>query len=102
MEVDLFARDWNFQLDRFVSWFPQPQAWKIDAFSLNWQGLHGYALPPFDLIPICLSKIISDQPSLVLFTPYWSSQPWFPVLLDLEVEILRLVQPNKYLLTSAL
>lgn len=35
IRIDLFASDWNKQLPQFVSWFPQPGAWKVDALNLN-------------------------------------------------------------------
>jgi hypothetical protein len=44
--VDLFASAWNRQLDFFVSWKPQPEAMAVDAFSINWIILKGYAFPP--------------------------------------------------------
>ena len=36
-QVDLFASRLNRQVDTFVSWKPEPEAWAIDAFSLNWR-----------------------------------------------------------------
>jgi hypothetical protein len=45
-KVDLFASAWNRQLDFFVSWKPQPEAMAVDAFSINWIILKGYAFPP--------------------------------------------------------
>ena len=35
VRVDLFASEWNKQLPRFVSRSPQPDCWKVDAFSLS-------------------------------------------------------------------
>lgn len=36
-EVDLFANKWNAQLPTFVSWMIQPDAFALNAFSLNWR-----------------------------------------------------------------
>ena len=71
VRVDLFASDWNKQLPRFVSWFPQPHCWKVDAFSLPWRGLGAFCFPPFSLIPFCLSKVLREEAEVVLVTPYW-------------------------------
>ena len=35
-DVNLFASRDNNQLDRYVAWQPDPGAWQIDAFSLDW------------------------------------------------------------------
>jgi hypothetical protein len=73
MKVDLFASAWNARLPKFVSWLPQPGGWRTNALTIHWRDLKGYAFPPFSLIPHCLSKIIRDQASIVLVTPYWPS-----------------------------
>jgi hypothetical protein len=102
ISVDLFASEWNTRLPKFVSWFPQPGAWKTDAFSMNWRDLQGYAFPPFGLIPNCLSILISDKASVIMITPYWPSQAWFPSLLQLTVDIPRLLMPSPNILSSPL
>ena len=50
VEVDLFSNRLNAQLEKYVSWKPDPFALATDAFLLNWKGLKGYAFPPFCLI----------------------------------------------------
>ena len=102
MKVDLFASSWNRQLKIFVSWFPQPEAVATDAFTLNWKYIQSYAFPPFNLIPQCLSKLIRDQATTVLITPLWPTQPWFPILLELAVDVPRMFYPDPDLLTSPL
>ena len=44
-QVDLFATRYNHKLPKFVSPVPDPQAWRVDALSLNWEGLDAYAFP---------------------------------------------------------
>jgi hypothetical protein len=100
--IDLFASEWNAQLPSFVSWFPQPNAQWTDAFSRDWKGLQAYAFPPFNLIPHFLSKLIQDQATLTLITPYWPSQAWFPTLLELLSEIPMVPHPMPDLHTSPL
>jgi hypothetical protein len=59
--VDLFASRLNYQLKPFVSWLPDPDAFAIDAFTMNWQGWLIYCFPPFSLVQRCLRKLIDDQ-----------------------------------------
>lgn len=100
LEVDLFASSWNAQLPVFISWAPQPGSSGVDAFSIDWMELSSYCFPPFSLIPFCLSKLIADQASTVLVAPYWPSQSWFPSLMEMAIDIPRLLLPSQDLLTS--
>ena len=47
--VDLFASRLNHQVDTFGSWKLQPQAWVVNAFSLNWKDIMLYAFPPINV-----------------------------------------------------
>ena len=62
---DLFATRLTRQLKQYISWRPDPGACNTDALSVNWQGLKGYAFPPFNLIPAVLKKVPSGQNDLV-------------------------------------
>jgi hypothetical protein len=97
-----FASEWNHQLPRFVSWFPQQKFWKLGAFSFPWKGLGTFCFPPFCLIPFCLSKPMREEDETVFVTPYCPSQPWFPIIMDLAVAVPRLFRPSPDLLTSPL
>ena len=66
IDVDLFASSWNAQLPRFVSWTPQPGAWRVNAMSFGWKGLDGYAFLPFPLIDNCLSKMRREESEVIL------------------------------------
>ena len=84
--VDLFATRLNTQLEKFVSWRPDPEAIGSDALQLTWTGWTGYAFPPFCLIGKCLRKVREDETSLILIAPVWRSQPWYPALLELLID----------------
>ncbi len=99
-EIDLFANAWNAQLSAFVSWKPQPGALALDAFSLNWRGRSGYVFPPFSIIPRCLAKIRREEATIILICPVWTSQPWFPLLLELACDVPRILPPGRHLLSS--
>ena len=49
-QVDLFASRLNRPVDAFVCWKPEPEAWAIDAFSINWRNIKFYAFPPFSIL----------------------------------------------------
>ena len=83
--IDLFASRLTHQLPRYVSWYPDPQAFVTDAFTLNWAVWNGYAFPPFNLIPRTLTKVEQDKATLVLVAPIWQGQTWWPLLLQMAI-----------------
>ena len=85
MDVDLFASRVKFQLSQYVSWRPDPGAWKTNALHLSWKKMKDYAFPPFVMIARVLAKVHRDKATLVLITPLWQAQPWFPTLLQLSI-----------------
>jgi hypothetical protein len=85
-EVDLFATHLNNRLVDFVSPFPHPQAWGVDAFSLDWGGRLVYIFPPWVILQDVLWKIWDNQAEAIVVAPAWPSRPWYPLLLQLSVE----------------
>ncbi len=100
VDIDLFASSWNAQLPKFVSWKPQPGAYALDAFSLNWGSFFGYLFPPFSLISRCLVKLRREKASAVLVCPVWPSQPFFPILLEMACDVPRVFPSGFHTLTS--
>lgn len=87
-DTDLFASRLNKQLQRYVSWFPDPEAWATDAFSFSWHNLKPYVFPPFSQINKVLIKIEEDQVrKVLLIVPLWTTQAWFPKLLKLLIAL---------------
>lgn len=99
-DVDLFASHKNYKCKKFVSWKRDPEAWKIDAFTISWTNLYFYALPPFTLIGKVLSKIREDQAEGILVVPYWPSQCWFSVFKELSIGEPIFFSPDANLLIS--
>ena len=85
-QVDMFASRLNTQLPTFVSWQPDPEAFAIDAFTLNWGKLDLYAFPPFCLVDRCLKKLVEDKAEGIFIVPKWATQAWFPRMLQLLIE----------------
>ena len=82
--VDLFATRSNFKLLMFVSPYPDPLAWKVDALKISWEGLVAYAFPPPALLTAVVEKIRGTASlRLTLIAPWWPAQTWFPILVRL-------------------
>lgn len=75
--IDLFASRLNNKCQKFVSWKPDPWAFSIDAFAINWSFPLAYAFPPFCLISRVWQKIKSEGTKCILIAPFWPSQHWF-------------------------
>jgi len=98
-QVDLFTSRLNHQLEKYVSWQPDPQAWRTNAFSISWKNLQAYAFPPFNLITLVLQKVYRDKCTLLLVTPLWMTQPWYPQALELSCMIPLLLPKQNRILT---
>ena len=82
-DIDLFASRLNKQLEKFVSWYPEPGCFMTDAFSFSWHDYSPYIFPPFSLIGRVVNKVIDDKVDrAILITPFWRSQSWFPLVLS--------------------
>lgn len=94
-EIDLFASKHNFRLTNYVSYGPDINAFAVNAFSLNWNNFYSYMFPPFSVISAVLQKLCQEKATTVLVAPLFSTQPWFPQLLQLVCDqpyILPLVE----------
>lgn len=100
LNIDLFADRLNTQLENYMSWRPDPYAMGMDAFQIPWNNKRGYAFPPFCLITRCLSKVLKEKSEIVIITPAWQTQPYYPLLLTLSIDNPILLPPMKNLLLS--
>lgn len=98
--IDLFATRENKKLPVFCSPFPDQLAWAVDALSVPWKGMFAYAFPPPVLIPQVLQKVRKEPCLLVLVAPHSPRQSWYPILLDLLVDIPRKLPITEDMLTQ--
>jgi len=78
-DVDLFAWQLNAKILRYVAWKPDPNAFAIDAFTLNWSVFNlVYCFPPFSVIGKVLQKLLQYQTTAILVLPDWPTQFWYP------------------------
>ncbi|VDI48588.1 Hypothetical predicted protein [Mytilus galloprovincialis] len=83
-QIDLFATSLNHKLLTFVSPVPDPKSFAVDAMSLSWKGMFGYAFPPFRFLSPVLQKIAGENCKIIVIAPAWPKQSWFPDLLRLS------------------
>ena len=53
-----------------------------------------YASPPFSLISRILKKVRQEKvEQMIITTPTWQTQPWYPLLLEMSMQCLVLFTP---------
>ena len=84
--LDLFASRLCHQLPRYIAWRPDPQSVATDAFQQDWKYQFLYAFPPVSMIGRVLRKVQKDQTNMIIVTPAWQSQSWYPILLKMTIK----------------
>lgn len=102
LQVDLFADRNTFQLPKYWSWKPDPEAAGTDAFTHHWKNQKAYAFPPFCLIGRSLSKIMEEKAEVLLIAPVWPNQYWYSLLLQMLQSQPIIFPPKKNLLQNQL
>ena len=97
-DIDLFASKLNKKCRKYCSWERDPEAFAINALTLNWNDLFWYAFPPFSMINKVIKKIKEDQTEGILVAPFW--QAWFPDFKRLIVSDVIEFSPSINLLNS--
>jgi len=87
--IDLFATAGNTRVPRFLSWLREETAVGVDAFAHSWgREVLPYAFPPFSLVGKVLDYLQGfPMVSLILIAPVWKTRPWYPILLNLLVDL---------------
>ena len=91
VQIDLFASRLTKQLPTFYSWRPDPEALGTDAFNQDWSQRRGFANPQWSLIARCLSQIKNQVARVVMVTPLWTAQHWYPKILEMLEDFPRLL-----------
>jgi hypothetical protein len=100
-QVDLFATCHNNKLPTYCSLYPFPGALAQDAFSISWSSFAvTYAFPPIVVLSKVLRKVRTDQARMILIAPRWPMRSWYPLLLDLLVDLPRILPWRQDLLTQ--
>lgn len=59
--INFFASKLNYQIDRYVSFHPDPDTVIIDSFTLDWHDFECLAFPPFSLLTRVIQKSSTIQ-----------------------------------------
>ncbi len=84
--IDLFASRTSHQMVPYMSLKADPEAAATDALQQPWKDMFQYSFPPFSLIGMILKKLEKEPIEMILITPIWPSQPWYPLLLQAAIE----------------
>ena len=93
--IDLFASRVNTQTETYVSWTPDPGAWRVNAFSISWNLKGLYCFPPFILISRTLCKVQQEGARVTIIAPLWRNQVWFPKMMKMLVDFPVLLPKRK-------
>jgi hypothetical protein len=87
-ETDLFASRTSHQLPQYYSWKADPKCLAVDAFYQDWTQGFPYAFPPFCLMTRVIRQMMSQSvEKMILITPLWPTQPWFPLAMARSIKI---------------
>ena len=85
-DIDLFASRLSNKVSTYCSFQPDPDAYAIDAFTIEWNFSLAYAFPPFCLLGKILQKIIRDKANVILIAPKWPTKAWYPIFMQLMLQ----------------
>ena len=68
-DVDLFASRNNTKLTKYISWRPEPESWRVYAFSLILNNKFYYIFPPFSTISRVLIQVRDGHAWGILVVP---------------------------------
>lgn len=98
--IDLFASRLNNKCNTYVSWHRDPDAYAVNAFTINWTNHYFYAFPPFAIILKVLRKIILDGATGIMVVPAWPTQPWYPLFRKILISECITLRSSEHMLTS--
>ena len=81
-DIDLFASRINYKIKPYVSFHPDLGAIAVNAFHMSWKQFQAYIFPPFCLISRILQKVQEEHCTVVMVTPRWPTQVWWPKLMS--------------------
>ena len=84
-QIDLFASRVSHQLPRYMSRKKDPCSVAQNALQQNWSHMFPYAFPPFNLIGQTLQKVKKHSINMIIITPVWAAQPWYPQILEMTI-----------------
>ena len=81
----MFASRYNAQVPDLCVKNSGQQTLKMDALAVDWKGIFAYVCHPQQILSQVLKKFNQTKSCLlILIALYWSTQRWFPELLNLS------------------
>lgn len=97
--IDLFASRINSKCSKYCSWERDPEAFAINALTINWKNDYWYAFRLFTLITRIFKKIRDEESKGILVVLFWTVQPWYVILPEFSrLLISNLIFFNKILI----
>lgn len=75
----------NVIADLLSRWFMTYYEWKLHDILVSWSDQINYAFPRLPFLPQVLLKIRQERAMVILITPFWPRQFWFPNLLSCQL-----------------
>jgi len=72
----------SMQLSNLFNWRVDPEERASDTISQEWTAQAAFAHPPWCLISRVVMKTQMEKATVILITPFWQFQSWFPVIID--------------------
>ena len=94
LSINLFVSHLNNHLEMYVSRNPDPYCYAVDAFKFSWKNEVICAFPPFGTIDRSISKIIRDKSVGIVIVPWWPTQNWFVLLIQVLIDHLMKLPPT--------
>ena len=87
-DIDLFAEPSNKILPCYCARHPDPLAFAVNAFSIQWTSFNLLWInPPWVVLDQVLSKIQQDNAEALVLAPIWPTQVWYPRLLHMLIDL---------------
>ena len=94
-KVDLLSSRLSHQLPQYFAWKSDPFSQGTDVLQQIWGNQFLYASPPFCLTLQALKRVSCNQTEIILLvTPPWQSQIWYPLLPEMSTVRLLLLPRN--------
>ena len=97
--LEAFATADNSWLPRYCTRFPgDPLATGVNGLLHPWHQENPWLNPPWILLPAVITRLRQQSVTATLVTPWWPTQHWYPVLVQMSVDLpLLLLQTSLFL-----
>ena len=84
----------QYTTENFCFYGLDPNCVAVNTFLINWEKESFHTFPPFACLPKTLEKIHQDKAKNIQIVPDWPSQPFYPRLTEMSLQIIS-IPPRK-------